>query len=73
MPEINFYDPVCAVSEARQKEATKALNKAVDQADLERYPYIDIVFGDGGLFTYRCYSDSEKKIGQQGPSGACKI
>ncbi|CAH0038427.1 unnamed protein product [Clonostachys rhizophaga] len=73
MPEINFYDPVCPVPEARQKEATKALNKAVDQADLERYPYIDIAFGDGGLFTYRCYSDPEKKIGQQGPSGACKI
>ncbi|CAI6084249.1 unnamed protein product, partial [Clonostachys chloroleuca] len=36
---------------------------SVDQVKLERYPYIDITFGDGGLFTYRCYSDSEKKIG----------
>jgi hypothetical protein len=44
MPEISFYDPVCPVPEARQKEATKALNKSVDQADLERYPYIDITY-----------------------------
>ncbi|CAG9994011.1 unnamed protein product [Clonostachys byssicola] len=73
MPEISFYDPDCPVSEGRQKEATKALNKAVNQADQERWPYIDITFGDGGVFIYRCYSDSEKKIGQQGPAGACKI
>ncbi|CAG9974202.1 unnamed protein product [Clonostachys byssicola] len=58
---------------ARQNEAMKVLKKAVSAKDLAKWPYCHISFGDGGSFTYRCFSSAQKKIGQQGPAGAGKI
>ncbi|PIL22743.1 hypothetical protein GSI_15436 [Ganoderma sinense ZZ0214-1] len=71
--QITFSDPSGSISAGRKKEATKALQKAVSKADQKKFPFCDVVFGNGGLATYRCFSSSQKKIGQQGPAGAFKI
>ncbi|KAM5533655.1 hypothetical protein V8D89_012679 [Ganoderma adspersum] len=70
---ITFHDPSGSISAGRKKEATKALKKAVSKADQKKYPYCDVTFGNGGSANYRCFSSSQKKIGQQGPAGAIKI
>ena len=43
-PHVTFSDPSGSISSARKKEATKALKKAVNKADLKKFPFCDVVY-----------------------------
>ncbi|KAM5539436.1 hypothetical protein V8D89_006888 [Ganoderma adspersum] len=64
-------DPRSPISDARKKQATKLLKKAVGKNDmLARFPFCDLTFTKGRAVSYICFATAAKKIGERGPGGA---